>query len=141
MGVTISEHVRRADARFEQRLGEATKGMQECQTSVAARMADFNSKIGALQVKSTCLESRLQSTTDFINSRCRPLDAELREHVASECARVNSQVGERVNEVKRRLECLSDECESLVEDSLERRLAMLSGSAEARVAGKRNVRS
>jgi hypothetical protein len=129
---TMSDHARRADARFEERFGEASKGLQDAQKSIASRLDESNSKIGALQVKATGLEGRLQSTADLVNSRCRPLDAEMREHVADACAKISVQVAERVEEVERRVECLYDECESLVEDTLERRLAELSGSGDAR---------
>lgn len=112
---------------LEERCTDDTRTSQEQRQSLGARLAEFNARLGALQVKANGLEGRLQSTAELL-ARGRPLEADLREQVSEQCNKVAFQVEGRMDAMERQMEAIQEECGDLVEQSLERRLAALGGA-------------
>lgn len=101
---------RQEEARFQ------IKSLSDHQQTNSARVDEVNIAVGQLKVKTESVDGRVS----HINAR---LESILQLPEDSEEAR------HRVDVLERRLDGLSEDCEDLVEQALERRLAILAGAA------------
>jgi len=106
------------------------RGIRSCsekQQALAARVDDMNLRMGALKVKSDGVESRLSALGDRADSARKPLEAFVQQEVNDRCRKIAIDVDEKLGILEQRVDNLHENCEDVVECSLERRLAVLSG--------------
>eukprot|EP00933_Yihiella_yeosuensis_P052909 TRINITY_DN51049_c0_g1_i1.p1 TRINITY_DN51049_c0_g1~~TRINITY_DN51049_c0_g1_i1.p1 ORF type:complete len:494 (+),score=97.20 TRINITY_DN51049_c0_g1_i1:218-1483(+) len=139
------EIARQADdmARKLEEANANSKTGQDQQKAFGARLDDINLRLGQLKVKTDSLEGRVMTMSDRVEASRRQSEHEEigQRQFTESCRQSCHELEERVEVFGHRLEALSEDCGDLVEQALERRLAVLAGAAPASRRSSNSSRS
>jgi len=123
----VQQHAEEVGRKQEDFWEKARSGFDQ-QNALPARLDDLNLRFGSLKVKSDNMEGRLNTMAERADNarRSGPEDSTI-----SKDARYPKleAVELRLEVCQRRLDELGEDCEEVVEQALERRLAVLAGAA------------
>eukprot|EP00440_Ansanella_granifera_P068632 gb/GFBE01074450.1/.p1 GENE.gb/GFBE01074450.1/~~gb/GFBE01074450.1/.p1 ORF type:complete len:488 (+),score=85.84 gb/GFBE01074450.1/:1-1464(+) len=114
------------------------------QQALSARLDDINLKVGSLKVKTDSLDGRLTTVSERFEAARKPAEDPVQKQLSDRCEKFLEESEQRLEDVERRMDALSEDCEDVVEQALERRLAVLAGAlpphASTKVVGGRSSR-